>query len=66
MVCIVVFKSTTRLPIATFIKVESSAIINEDNETIKIAVQPVSEGLDLLSNEISPDVNFYVAIIKFF
>jgi tetrahydromethanopterin S-methyltransferase subunit B len=62
----VVFKSATRLPIATFINVESSAIINEDNETIIIAVQPISEGLESLSNKISPDVNSYDTISKFF
>jgi len=56
MLDILVLRSTTKFPIATFIKVESSAMINEDNETIIIAVQLISEGLELFSKTISPHI----------
>ncbi len=53
----VVLRSTTRLVMATFIKVESSAMMNEDKETSIRAVQPIFEALILLSKKNSSNID---------
>jgi hypothetical protein len=46
----VVFKSTTKLDIATFMKVLSNEIMNDDKDTMIAAVQPTWAVFDFISN----------------
>ena len=57
----VVSRSTTKFVIATFIKVESSAMMKEDRETSIRAVQPILMVLLFLSKKIPQ--KYYLTIV---